>query len=68
MDRKPSFFLVGAPKSGTTTIYQALSQHPEIYLPKHKELHYFASDLYPTEYITEQQYNALFNNAKSITL
>jgi len=65
MDRKPSFFLVGAPKSGTTTIYQALSQHPEIYLPKHKELHYFASDLYPTEYITEQQYNALFNNAKS---
>lgn len=42
--RKPDFFIVGAPKCGTTSIYDYLSQHPEIFMAK-KELHFFASDL-----------------------
>jgi hypothetical protein len=29
----PNFLVVGAPKSGTTTIQYCLKQHPQIYLP-----------------------------------
>ncbi len=38
----PNFVVIGAPKSGTTSLYFYLQQHPEIYLPKKKELHYFS--------------------------
>ena len=38
----PDFFLVGAAKSGTTTLYHLLSQHPRIFFPKkEKEPFYF---------------------------
>lgn len=40
--RLPDFFLVGAPKAGTTSIYNYLSQHPEIFTPTVKEPHFFA--------------------------
>lgn len=43
--RHPDFFIVGAPKCGTTALYHFLNQHPEIYLPGAKELHFFGSDL-----------------------
>lgn len=33
---KPSFFVVGAQKAGTTTFHKLFSKHPEIYLPKKK--------------------------------
>jgi hypothetical protein len=39
---KVDFFVVGAARSGTTTLYQYLSQHSEVYLPKVKELNYFS--------------------------
>ncbi len=42
---KPDFFIVGAPKSGTTAMYAYLRHHPELYLPVQKELRYFGSDL-----------------------
>lgn len=38
----PSFFLVGAAKSGTTSLYSYLSQHPDIFLPDVKEPNFFA--------------------------
>ena len=45
----PDFYLVGAPKCGTTALYDFLRQHPDIYLPETKELLFFGSDLsYPT--------------------
>lgn len=43
--RWPDFFIVGAPKSGTTAIYEYLRQHPMLFLPERKELRYFAADL-----------------------
>jgi hypothetical protein len=43
---KVDFFIVGAPKSGTTALYSYLSTHPDIFLPTHKEPNYFAED-YP---------------------
>ncbi len=39
----PGFVVVGAPKCGTTSLYHYLKQHPGIYLPARKELHYFSS-------------------------
>lgn len=34
---RPNFLIVGAPRSGTTTIYEGLTQHPEIYMSPRKE-------------------------------
>jgi hypothetical protein len=42
--KKPNFFLVGAPKCGTTAMAQYLAKHPNIFMPI-KELHFFGSDL-----------------------
>jgi hypothetical protein len=40
----PNFFIVGAPKAGTTSLYFYLDQHPEIYMCPVKETHYFADE------------------------
>jgi hypothetical protein len=37
----PNFFLVGAAKAGTTSIYEYLSQHPRVFFPAIKEPHFF---------------------------
>lgn len=41
---RPNVFVVGAPKAGTTSIYHYLSQHPEVFTPRQKELHYFTRE------------------------
>ena len=41
---KVNFMCVGAQKSGTTTLYNVLRQHEEIYLPTAKEIYYFSDD------------------------
>ena len=33
--------IVGAPKCGTTALYHYLRQHPQIFMPERKELHFF---------------------------
>lgn len=40
----PNFVVIGAPKSGTTSLYFYLKQHFDIFLPVRKELHYFSSE------------------------
>ncbi|MFK5970340.1 MAG: sulfotransferase [Candidatus Marithrix sp.] len=42
--KKPNFFLVGAPKCGTTTLNKYLKSHPEIFMIR-KESHYFNTDM-----------------------
>ena len=37
----PNFMCLGASKSGTTTLYDILRQHPDIYIPAFKEPHFF---------------------------
>lgn len=37
----PNFFCIGAAKSGTTTLYDILKQHPDIFTPAFKEPHFF---------------------------
>lgn len=38
----PNFLIVGAARAGTTSIYEALSRHPQVYMPVMKEPNYFA--------------------------
>lgn len=64
--RKPNFFIVGAAKCGTTSLHDYLDQHPEIFLPAHKEPLYFARDLdVPAEWCVrdDRRYVELFAKA-----
>ena len=39
----PNFILAGAMNSGTTSLYNYLNEHPQIYIPKIKEPKFFTS-------------------------
>lgn len=39
----PHFLGIGAPRAGTTWLHSMLVQHPDVYLPPIKEVHYFDS-------------------------
>lgn len=60
----PDFFIAGAPKCGTTSLYDWLSGHPQIFMPG-KELCFFSQDIYPTDRLrghipSLEAYRALF--------
>lgn len=47
MPGQPNFFVVGAAKAGTTSLYHYLREHPQIYMSPIKEPCYFASEVRP---------------------
>jgi hypothetical protein len=53
----PNFIVIGAPRCGTTWVHDNLRQHPDIFLPKIKELHFF--DNHPDKSI--EHYESLFS-------
>ena len=53
MTHIPALFLVGAPKCGTTSMYDYLNQHPKICMSKPKEPDYFGKDLRKLESIRQ---------------
>ena len=57
----PHFIIIGAAKSGTTTLYKYLSQHPQIYLPQIKEPSFFAKRYHKGV----DWYESLFAEAKT---
>ena len=40
----PNFLVIGAMKGGTTSLYNYLRLHPEVFMPVTKELHYFVAE------------------------
>ncbi len=42
--RLPDFFIIGAAKAGTTTLFDLLRQHPQVYFPFAKEPAFFSDD------------------------
>jgi hypothetical protein len=38
----PNFLIIGAMKGGTTSLWQYLRSHPQIFMPHGKELHFFS--------------------------
>jgi hypothetical protein len=43
-DALPDFFVLGVAKGGTTSLHHYLRQHPALFLPYEKELHFFDAD------------------------
>jgi sulfotransferase family protein len=66
--RRPDTFIVGAPKSGTTSLYAYLEGHPQVYMSPVKEPLYFCPDARsvedrPSHRNDEAAYLALFADA-----
>jgi len=62
--RKPNFLIVGAAKCGTTSLFEYLRRHPDVYMPGSKELSYFAGKN-ETNTGTFDDYLKFFSNAKN---
>lgn len=61
--RKPDFFIIGAPKCGTTSLASWLSAHPQVCMSRPKEPHYFSPN--PTRPIrTLAAYERCFAHAQ----
>lgn len=65
-NNKPSFFIVGSPKCGTTALAKYLSEHDDIFISSPKEPHYFATNFDESMRTvkTEEHYLSLFKSAK----
>ena len=63
--RKPNFFIAGAPRCGTTSLWGYLKGHPEIYMPAQKELYFFDADLWGNQAWAPsvEQYLGFFSTA-----
>jgi hypothetical protein len=70
----PDFLIVGAVRGGTTSLYNYLKQHPQIFMPKEKEPQFFAFSEKPTHYPHPpiiwkfDDYVKLFENAEESQL
>ena len=70
MPKRPDLFIVGAPKSGTTSLYDYLDGHPEIYMSPVKEPIYFGPDIQAgfkhrfTYGVDEKEYLELYADAR----
>lgn len=63
--KKPNFFILGAPKCGTTSLATWLAQHPQIYLSPVKEPFFFDTDLRRWRRLSLSRYEELFVSASS---
>lgn len=60
---RPNFFIIGAPRSGTTALSEYLRSHPNVFISDPKEPEYFATD-FPRRLISKEgEYLRLFNSA-----
>src|SRR5687767_11508888 len=58
----PNLFLVGATKSGSTSLYHYLRQHPDVFMSVPKDPHFLSTDLYRINRISEAEYFKLFDS------
>ena len=64
MSKKPNFFIVGAPKCGTTSLHGYLEDHPLVFVCNPKEPGYFAKDFPGSQVVkTKENYLNLFEKA-----
>lgn len=67
----PTFFIIGAPKAGTTSLHFYLDLHPEIHMSPTKEPHFFVEpeDIpnYVANHVTSlDEYEALFASTAAV--
>ena len=58
----PNFYVVGPPKTGSTSLYWHLKRHPEVFLPSFKELRMFQPE-HPDS-LSPARYRNLYAEAK----
>jgi Sulfotransferase domain len=66
VSRRPDFFILGAPKCGTTALSEYLRHHPRVFVSQPKEPHYFCTDFdyyYAPGRRSEEHYLRLFAGA-----
>jgi hypothetical protein len=64
--KQPNFFIIGAPKCGTTALFQYLSEHPNVFACEPKEPHYFATDIPGMRTInTKEAYFSLYKDVQN---
>jgi len=51
----PNFFIAGASKTGTTSLYHWLAAHPQVYMSPNKEPSYFSTETRPENFAPEYQ-------------
>lgn len=61
----PDFILIGAQRSGTTSLFNYLSQHPEIHPSFPKEIHYFSNHYHKGEIWYRSHFPLRINIRKS---
>ena len=64
----PNLLIVGAAKSGTTSLHNYLNQHPEIFMSHHKEPHFLISNeigetRIPNSILEISEYSDLFDHS-----
>lgn len=62
----PNFFIIGAPKCGTTSLAAWLAEHPNIYMSPIKEPLFFSQDIGNCWRYGKAAYERLFNKVESI--
>jgi hypothetical protein len=55
----PNFFLIGAQKGGTSSLYEYVRQHPQIYFPPIKEPTFHAREVDPAKFVGSDLRNLL---------
>lgn len=55
----PDVFIVGAAKTGTSSLYQYLIQHPDVARSIVKEPHFFSTDINPEDFSAEFYYQKI---------
>jgi hypothetical protein len=78
----PNFFIIGAQKAGTTSLYHYLNQHPQVYMSPVKEPFFFDHEIRPNgevvlqdfvghrqapRFVNLEEYHALFRGADGET-
>ncbi len=58
---QPNFLIIGPQKSGTSSVYNVLKKHPDIYMPEKKELCFFNKDEHFSK--GKEFYDAFFEQA-----
>ncbi len=61
--KRPNFFIIGAPKCGTTSLARWLGSHPRIYMSPLKEPNFFNTDDRARVVRSLSEYEALFRDA-----
>ncbi len=59
--KEPNFFIIGAPKCGTTALATYLADHPGVFITNPKEPHHYNTDLNHGSYKEVENYYALYS-------